>query len=124
MRSALAILGCGAVTAVGLDANQTCAAIRAGISGVRDAYPMPPPAEPLLGAPIPAGASLKKTPAAWLINLAAKAINECLQHANSSDRAALFINLPEVERRHLGLRELSAEDLVRKIQEKCRRKFI
>ena len=119
MNKALDILQCGAITAVGLTAHQTCAAIRAGISGFQDVYYLSPPEEPIVGARIPTSERLKRSPAEWLINLGARAIRECLQVQGNvqPERTALIVNLPEAWRDHPAFRETPPDHLLSRIQE-------
>jgi 3-oxoacyl-[acyl-carrier-protein] synthase I len=118
------IIQCGAVTAVGLTAPQTCAAIRAGISGFRRAYPLPPPQDALLGSPVPARKQLKRKPAEWLVNLAARAISECLTESAPAARIALMVNLPEANRKHPALTGTNAAEFAQKLQERLGTRFL
>lgn len=102
MSAPLDVQRCGAVTAVGLSAAQTCAAIRARISGVADVFPAQPPKPPVAGARVPAAHELRRSPARWLANLAARAVRECLG-AEDAARTALVLSVPEAYRRHPGL---------------------
>jgi uncharacterized protein (TIGR02270 family) len=89
----------GCVTAVGLDAAQTCAAVRARQSGIEATVPQM--GDPLLAAAVPAQAGLKKPQTAWLRRLALRALRECLAaYAGDASRLALFIALPEPLRDH------------------------
>ncbi|HEY0856429.1 MAG TPA: TIGR02270 family protein [Albitalea sp.] len=89
----------GCVSAVGLNALQTCAAVRARQSGIEAVVPQA--GEPLLAAAVPARAPLKKAPTAWLKRLALRALRECLSaYAGDPSRLALFIALPEPHRDH------------------------
>ncbi len=96
----LDIVACGAVTPVGLTAAQSCAAIRAAISNFEDVLPLPPPAEPVVGARVPAHSRLRSTEHFWLLNLAARAIGECLDTADEANRTALLAVVPEDFRKH------------------------
>ncbi|WP_147446471.1 hypothetical protein [Corallococcus sp. CA047B] len=104
---------CGAVTPVGLDGFSTCAAIRAGINRVSYAIPVPPPGEPLKAARVKAGRALRRTPREWLLNLASRALNECVVSMQPSTRpVALFVCPPEPFRKHPGLEGIARQDFV------------
>lgn len=93
------IYATGCVTPVGLDAMQTCAAIRARQSGVEAV--MPNAGEPLLAARVPARAALIKSPPRWLAELALRALRPCLRaYRGRPERLALFLALPEPFRGH------------------------
>lgn len=93
------IYATGCVTPVGLDAMQTCAAIRARQSGIEAV--MPNAGEPLLAARVPARAALIKSPPRWLAELALRALKPCLRaYRGSPARLALFLALPEPFRGH------------------------
>jgi 3-oxoacyl-[acyl-carrier-protein] synthase-1 len=96
----LAIAACGAVTAVGLDSRQTCAAIRAKIAGFGDAYPRLPPLPPVRGARVPAAGRIRRNEAEWLANLAGRAISECLSSNTTRARTGIIVNVPEAFRNH------------------------
>jgi 3-oxoacyl-[acyl-carrier-protein] synthase I len=101
MTQTLDIVMTGAVTSVGLDAAQTCAAIRAGLARFSAVRPLPPPEEPLLGAAVPARRHVKSSPTVWLANLAARALRECLRPGGErGGRVALLLVVPEPARRH------------------------
>jgi 3-oxoacyl-[acyl-carrier-protein] synthase-1 len=119
MKAPLDILRSGAVTALGLTGPQTCAAVRAGLCGFRQAFPLPPPMEPLVAAQVPARAHLKVTDSDWLVNLAAKAIAECLAPPTPV-RTAVIVNLPESARAHPALRQLSPKDWLSRLQQRLR----
>ncbi len=124
MTSAVLIVDVGAVTAVGLTALQTCAAIRARISGFGDVVPMLPPAEPIVGAQVPAKRVLKKTPSEWLINLAVRAIRECTKKTPfNHGRCALLIALPEPYRQHPAMTELADGRFLQIIEARLQTKF-
>lgn len=93
------IYSIGCVTAVGLDAAQTCAAIRARQSGIQAAVPVA--GDPLMAAPIAARARLKGSRAGWHLQLGLRALRECLRpYRGDASRMALFIALPEPLRGH------------------------
>jgi 3-oxoacyl-[acyl-carrier-protein] synthase-1 len=119
----LNIIQGGAVTSIGLSANQTCAAIRAGISGFRNAYALPPPDKAVVGAPVPARSRLKRTPKEWLTNLAALAISECIRGHMAMNRTALIISLPERYRNHPALTGISTDHLLHLIQQRLSFQF-
>ncbi len=96
------ILSCGAVTPVGLDAFQTAASFRAGVAGFEAAIPLPPPQEPLRAARIPSRAVLRRTPAAWLVNLAARGIREALGYRTVEGRLGIVLCVPEHVRQYAG----------------------
>ena len=89
----------GCVTAVGLDAAQTCAAIRARQSGILATVPVA--GDPLMAAPIAASARLKRSRSGWHLQVGLRALRECLRfYSGSPSRLALFIALPEPFRGH------------------------
>jgi uncharacterized protein (TIGR02270 family) len=110
----------GAVTAIGLDASQTCAAFRAGVSGFRQVALRPPPDELLRWASVPARALLRRSHRGWLLHLAVRAIGEALLGcAIPIEHIVLILVLPEPERRHPAFAERDRagflEDLERMI---------
>lgn len=93
------IYATGCVTPVGLDALQTCAAIRARQSGIEAIVPNA--GDPLLAARVPARATLTKSAPRWLAELALRALEPCLRaYSGSPARLAVFIALPEPFRGH------------------------
>jgi 3-oxoacyl-[acyl-carrier-protein] synthase-1 len=101
MSDELWLVSAGAVTAVGLTAPQSCAAIRAGVSGFCETAPPEPAAEPQVGAPVPAHASLKEDPTGWLSHLAARALKECLSEVElAPESIVLLLSVPESFRTH------------------------
>jgi 3-oxoacyl-[acyl-carrier-protein] synthase-1 len=102
----LAIVSCGAVTAVGLSAAQSCAAIRARVAAFKREACLPPPVPPLAVARVPAVLRLKRTPAEWLLNLAELALRDCLGPVRAPRRrVALVLALPDAHREHPALRK-------------------
>lgn len=100
MRIGLEVLGAGAVTPAGLTVRQTCAAIRAGLTG----FGLVSLAEPLgteqQVARIPGHWSLRPDAPGWLASLAARALREALSDAGPPQGAgrALFLIPPESAR--------------------------
>jgi 3-oxoacyl-[acyl-carrier-protein] synthase-1 len=124
MTSALLIAGCGAVTAVGLTAEQTCAAMRARLSGFERVSLLPPPAEPVCVGQVPAARRLKRSPTEWLVNMAALALRECLDSLPvHSHRVALLLALPDSHRAHPGMEGLSGEAILQAVQRRVQRRM-
>ena len=124
MRRPLFIVGSGAVTAVGLTTAQTCAAIRARISGFSDVWPRLPPDEPVVGAIVPARRSLKESPRAWLLNLALRALRECLVGKDLDPaQTALLLALPEGYRDHPALRGQGVDNIMLEIESRLGLRF-
>jgi 3-oxoacyl-[acyl-carrier-protein] synthase-1 len=124
MTTALTIHGWGAVTPVGLTAAQTCAAIRAKITGFRELVFGLPPEEPQLAAPVPAKWTLRRTPADWLSNLASKAVAECLRDERpNSLHTVLLVALPEDFRQHPAALGLAERPFIRRIESRLRLRF-
>lgn len=96
--SALNIVSCSAVTAVGLDAFQTCAAIRSRITGFRACIPRTPPQEPLIAARVPTHSSLRPSYSEWLMNLASRAIQELLPENSRTTRLGIVLSLSATHR--------------------------
>jgi 3-oxoacyl-[acyl-carrier-protein] synthase-1 len=97
MKEPLAIIGSGAITAVGLTTAQTCAAIRAGISGFKETSLFHSPLQPVIGAPAPLdvpfrfGRSFER-----LLAMATHALRECLIASRiEPSRSALFLCIRE-----------------------------
>jgi 3-oxoacyl-[acyl-carrier-protein] synthase-1 len=93
----LEILSIGMVTAVGLDAPSSCAAMRARLDGFRETKFRAPDGGWLIGAGVP-------LPRQWvgerrLAHLAAGAIVEAFENApDARDKAAVILCLPEADR--------------------------
>ncbi|TPJ53031.1 hypothetical protein FJ959_22980 [Mesorhizobium sp. B2-2-4] len=99
MRRPLYITGAGAVTAAGLNAAQTLAAIRAGLSAV-DAW-MTEEGETITVARVPARSRVRRNEGEWLANIAARAINEAMRTGESRTEAtAILMTPPESFRQH------------------------
>jgi 3-oxoacyl-[acyl-carrier-protein] synthase-1 len=113
---------CGAVTPVGLSAFGTCAALRAGVSRIADAIPMPPPDDPLKGARVKARRAMRTNPRDWLFNLAAKALRECTQ-GSTAQSIALLVCRPEPFRKHPGLEGLRGDEILATLRTKTKIPF-
>lgn len=107
----LHVLGHGAVTAVGLDAAQTCAAIRAKIKrfGPLSAQLLEHE-EPPIGARVAADRRLRADDREWLLNLAARALGQCSPGLTAE--AALIWQVPEPHREHSLTAGVSDEALL------------
>jgi 3-oxoacyl-(acyl-carrier-protein) synthase len=113
----LLIFSSGAVTPVGLTASQTCAAMRAGVNGFRDAIEQLPPEEPIICARIPARKKLKDRLEAWLVNLAVRAIHECLVKIEiDSSSTAVLVTLPEGTRPHVTSRLIGTNEFLHAVE--------
>jgi len=97
MRQPLAIIGCGAVTPVGFSAVQTCAAIRAAISGFRVTGFRDQARGPMLWAEVPLKPRPHEgNPFGRMVFLAAMALRECVESAGLNlRRCALLLALRE-----------------------------
>src|SRR6476619_2918628 len=99
MSTHLALLGFGAVTAVGLTAAQTCAAIRAAITGFADSgfFHNHPEPIPLIAAQVPLGPDPEEDQTFdRLVRLAAAAIQDCLDDSRvDPQKTALLLNWRE-----------------------------
>ena len=94
----LALYASGMVTAVGLDAPSTCAAVRAAVAGAVETHFVDRGGERLLGCPVPLGTTA--TGIERLAQMAASAISECLLAAKPAraEEIPLFLGLPEKDR--------------------------
>jgi 3-oxoacyl-[acyl-carrier-protein] synthase I len=108
MTPPLAIQGFGAVTAVGFDAVQTCAAVRAGLSGYRAAglYLHRPTLTPVVAAPAPYETpSRVEAPVDRLARLAADAVVECATQAGVDPaHTPVILGVRESVEREIGAR--------------------
>jgi uncharacterized protein (TIGR02270 family) len=121
---ALAIVGIAAVTPVGLSAAQTCASIRASLSGMAKVVPRQAPLTALHGARVPARASLRGSEFEWLVNLADRAIRESLSGLHARPRTtALLLCVPEPHREHPAFQASSPSDLLLSVQSRLGHRF-
>ncbi|TIU03883.1 MAG: hypothetical protein E5W40_23745, partial [Mesorhizobium sp.] len=101
MKRPLYITGAGAVTAAGLDASQTLAAIRASLSAFEEIDLIDPMGAIQIVARIPVHWQLRATDGAWLVNMASRAIVEALRTSMAGPAAtAILLAPPESFRNH------------------------
>lgn len=114
MTAPLSIISAGMVTAVGLDAPSSCAAMRARIDGFQETRFFGPDGERLIGAPVP-------LPRNWLgerrlAHMAAAAIVEAFDAVpEAHGRAALILCLAEEDRP--GRQAPDSQQLLAKIEQ-------
>lgn len=124
MTKNLLIEAYGAVTPIGLNALQSCSALRAGITGFSDVYPLVPPNEPIVGAAVPGSFRLKRTPQEWLVNLAVRGIKECLpDNTARAESLALILSLPDEHRNHPAFNYLTPGEFLNLIHSQLGYKF-
>ncbi|HUK34345.1 MAG TPA: hypothetical protein VLV86_10560, partial [Vicinamibacterales bacterium] len=124
MAGQLAVSAVGAVTAIGLDAPQFCAAFRAGISGIRRIAFQPPPEALLPAAPIPGRRILRPSEHAWLLNLASRAIHETLDRTDlRPETIVLLLSLPEPFRGHPAFFQNDPQEFVAVIESRLGIRF-
>ncbi|MFA7060508.1 MAG: TIGR02270 family protein [Pedobacter sp.] len=124
MSTPLDVIGWGAVTPVGLDARQTCAAARARISGVRVILTLPPDFEPVYGATVPAKQSLKQSPDAWLTSLACRAIREALDNLSPDPaHTALLLSVPAIQEPDSEEPRLAGKQWIKSIETRLKCNF-
>jgi 3-oxoacyl-[acyl-carrier-protein] synthase-1 len=115
MNEPMAILNYGAVTAVGLSAPQTCAAIRANIDRFAESefITRSPDPEVFVVAAVPWGLSAQTGSLfTRLVELASQAIRECLEGVSLNPaRTALVLGLREEYRKHPELDRRNADFL-------------
>jgi 3-oxoacyl-[acyl-carrier-protein] synthase-1 len=100
MKGPVYLSGAGAVTAAGLDARQTLAAIRAGLSAVETMGFYALDLSQAV-ARIPAHYALRNSEADWLLNMAARAILEALASGDAApEETLLLVAPPESFRNH------------------------
>jgi 3-oxoacyl-[acyl-carrier-protein] synthase-1 len=115
MKRPLYVAGSGAVTAAGLNARQTVAAIRASLSAFEDVG-FPEAGLSQIVARIPTHHQLRQTQGEWLVNLAARAIEEALGTDDPGIAAAtvLLLTPPESFRNHPAFEDIPARDFIRR----------
>lgn len=101
MKGTLYVAGAGAVTAAGLNARQTLAAIRASLSAFEDMNLKEPFGATQIVARIPTHWKLRRSQGEWLVNMAGRAIKEALRSGPvAAEATALLISPPENFRQH------------------------
>ncbi|RWF76519.1 MAG: 3-oxoacyl-ACP synthase [Mesorhizobium sp.] len=106
MTAALDIIATGMVTAVGLDAPSSCAALRARLDGFKETPYADGEGEWLLGAPV-------SMPRRWIgqkrmIHMAAAAISEiCTAVPEARERTPMLLCLPEASRPSSSVQDVS-----------------
>src|SRR5437763_12179788 len=124
MSTPLAIVGCGAVTPVGLSAPQTCAAIRARISGVREIAVAPPDFAAVSGADVPARAALKEPIGQWVVSLACRAIQEALSaEAPDTSATSLLLLMRQSAAAPIELSPSATSPWIKSIEARLNRRF-
>lgn len=108
MRKPLYIAGFGCVSAAGLNAPQTIAAIRASLSAFEEIDLIDPMGATQVVARIPTHHHLRRTQGDWLVNLAVRAIMEALDGDDPGMAAATAILMtpPESFRNHPGFSDI------------------
>jgi 3-oxoacyl-[acyl-carrier-protein] synthase-1 len=126
MTERLVVLGFGAFTPVGLTSAQTCAAIRASLTGFVEwdlTYPLPDP-DPILAARAPLATSRGDDELFdRLVAMASPALRECLQNSgHASDQTALLLGVREPFRTHPQL-DGRNDELLRAIERSLPARF-
>lgn len=104
------ICGAGAVTPAGLDAPQTCAAIRAALSAFEEYIRSDPFGAVQIVARIPAHWRLRRTEGEWLVNMAARALGEALASGDvAAEETVVLLAPPESFRGHPGYADVAPE---------------
>ncbi|TRC93297.1 hypothetical protein FJV76_11850 [Mesorhizobium sp. WSM4303] len=113
MKRPLYIAGAGAVTAAGLNAPQTIAAIRAGLSAFEEKILAEPFGAVQIVARIPTHYQLRHSDGEWLINMAARAIGEALRTGTvAAEATAILLSPPESFRNHPAYRDIAPPDFL------------
>lgn len=124
MKRPLYVAGAGAVTAAGLNARQTLAAIRASLSAFEETVLAAPFGATQTVARIPARSRLRRTQGQWLVNIAARAIRETLlTGAIKSEGTALLLAPPESFRKHPAFDDIAPRDFLAAVIAAVGRKF-
>ncbi|WP_434725257.1 beta-ketoacyl synthase N-terminal-like domain-containing protein [Mesorhizobium sp. RIZ17] len=113
MKRPLYVSGAGAVTPAGLNAPQTMAAIRAGLSAFEEIMLAEPLGQTQIAAPIPTRAKLRRTEGRWLVNMASRAIREALwTGSGASEGTAILLTPPESLRKHPAYDDIAPQDFL------------
>ncbi|PAQ10963.1 hypothetical protein [Mesorhizobium temperatum] len=113
MKRPLYVAGGGAVTAAGLNARQTLAAIRASLSAFEEMTLAEPFGALQIVARIPTHHRLRRTDGEWLVNMAARATNEALGTGTSASEAtAILLTPPESFRKHPAYHDIAPPEFL------------
>lgn len=106
----LYVCGAGAVTPAGLDAAQTCASVRAALSAFEEYVRSEPFGAVQIVARIPTHWRLHRTEGEWLVNMAARALQEALAGGDvPGEETAVLLAPPERFRRHPGYADIAPD---------------
>lgn len=124
MKRPLYIAGAGAVTPAGLNAPQTVAAIRAGLSAFEEMILNEPLGATQIVARIPAHSRLRRTDGQWLVNMAARAVGEALRSGTrASETTAILLTPPESFRNHPAYGDIAPPDFLTAVMSATGQKF-
>lgn len=123
MSDPLFISGLGAVTAAGLDARQTLAAFRASLTASELQGYFAVGLSQIVSR-IPAHHELRRTQAAWLVNMAARALEEVLSSGNAAtEETVVLITPPESFRGHSPFNGANGPVILLAVQSEIGRRF-
>jgi 3-oxoacyl-[acyl-carrier-protein] synthase-1 len=109
----LYVAGGGAVTAAGLNARQTLAAIRASLSAFEEMTLAEPFGAVQIVARIPTHYQLRRTDGEWLVNMAARAISEAFRTGTrTSEATAILLTPPESFRKHPAYQDIAPPEFL------------
>ncbi|AZO05427.1 MULTISPECIES: hypothetical protein [unclassified Mesorhizobium] len=124
MKQPLYVSGAGAVTAAGLDARQTMAAIRASLSAFEEKILSEPFGAVQIVARIPTHYQLRQTDGQWLVNMAARAIREALRSGTRPAGAtAVLVAPPEGFRNHPAYGDIAPQSFLAAVASATGEKF-
>ncbi|MFC3321619.1 hypothetical protein [Mesorhizobium cantuariense] len=124
MKRPLYIAGSGAVTPAGLNAPQTVAAIRAGLSAFEEMILNEPLGATQIVARVRAHSRLRRSDGQWLVNMAARAIGEALRSGTClSDTTAILLTPPESFRNHPAYGDIAPPDFLTAVMSATGQKF-
>ncbi|RVD20932.1 hypothetical protein [Mesorhizobium sp. M4B.F.Ca.ET.017.02.2.1] len=113
MKRPLYVVGSGAVTAAGLDARQTLAAIRASLSAFEEMTLAEPFGAVQIVSRIPTHHQLRRTQGKWLVNMAARAAKEAFRTgARASEATAILLTPPESFRKHPAYEDIAPPEFL------------
>jgi 3-oxoacyl-[acyl-carrier-protein] synthase-1 len=120
----LFVCGAGAVTPAGLNAAQTCAAIRASLSAFEEMVLAEPFGATQIVARIPAHWRLRRTEGEWLVNMAARALSEALETgAHQPEATIVLLTPPESFREHPAYADIAPGRLLAAVLAAIGRRF-